>query len=281
MARIAIRRRAGGGARTTCITSRTAIRSGRAGTPGDSSLSAAPRNSDVTINAVAGSEPFRATALAREFLADPLGFVDVGSLGGVHAVVNPVAQLVHAVCFEPDPEGFEALKARYLSPAPYAGVSLERLALAGDARAERALHVSVTPTNTSLLEPNPAFIERYRAHRFAPSHVISVATTTLDAVVFSGRHPRRFGEFLKLDTQGSEYEILQGASRVLSERCIAVFCEVEFFQVYREQKTLADLTCLLPEHGLVLYALYPHYRSAGKLDRRTHHTEEPLMWADA
>ena len=99
--------------------------------------------------------------------------------------------------------------------------------------------------------------------------------------MFSGRHSGRFGEFVKLDTQGSEYEILQGASRVLSERCVAVFCEVEFFHVYRDQKTLADVTCLLREHGLVLYALYPHYRSAGKLDRRAHDTEERLMWADA
>ncbi len=233
------------------------------------------------MNSIAGLAQFRASSLAHEFQAEPLGFVDVGSLGGVHAVVDPVAQLVHALCFEPDPEGFELLRAKYASPAPYAGVSLERIALAGDTRAKRTLHVSVTPTNTSLLEPNPVFINRYRAHRFMPSHVVDVATTTLDEVVFSGRHPGRFGEFMKIDTQGSEHEILQGASRVLSERCVAVFCEVEFFNVYRDQKTLADITCLLREHGLALYALYPHYRSAGTLDRRTHDTEERLMWADA
>lgn len=235
----------------------------------------------MTVNSIAGLEPFRASALAREFLAEPLGFVDVGSLGGVHTVVNPIAQFVHALCFEPDPEGFDVLKTKYVSPEPYAGVSLERIALAGDTRVERALHVSVTPTNTSLLEPNPVFIDRYRAHRFKPSHVVNVATTTLDAVVFSGRHPRRFGEFLKLDTQGSEHEILQGASRALAERCVAVFCEVEFFHVYRGQKTLADIVHLLREYGLVLYALYPHYRSAGTLDRQSYDTEERLMWADA
>jgi len=235
----------------------------------------------VTQNAFAGLESFRATALAQCFREEPLGFVDIGALGGVHRVVDPIAEFVHALCFEPDPQGFEALKATYSSPKPYAGVSLERVALARDSRVERPLHVCAAPTNSSLLEPNPVFVDRYRAVQFRPSHVINVGTTTLDEVVFSGRHAARFGEFLKLDTQGSEYEVLQGASRVLRERCVAILCEVEFFEVYREQKTLADIIHLLRGHGFALYALYPHYRSSGSIDRRRLDTEERLMWADA
>lgn len=223
----------------------------------------------------------RGTRLAREFRAAPLGFVDVGSLGGVHPVVAPIAEYVHALCFEPDAESFDALERKYAAKHAYAGVTLQRVALAGEVDPRRALHVSVTPTNTSLLEPNPAFIERYRAERFRESHVAHVATTTLDRAIYETPRPQRFGEFIKLDTQGSEYEILAGAARVLDERCVAVLCEVEFFEVYRGQKTLVDIAQLLRGHGLALYALYSHYRSAGKLDRRSRDTEERLMWADA
>jgi len=226
-------------------------------------------------------EAFAGTRLERAFREEPLGFADVGSLGGVHPAVAPLAPLVHALCFEPDPESFAALQAQYANPAPYARVSLEQAALGGEKRSGVPLYVSVTPTNTSLLEPNARFIERYSAEKFRLSHASKVDTQTLDAVVFGGGGGPRAGEFLKLDTQGSEFEILQGARRVLAERTVAVLCEVEFFQVYKDQKTLADITCLLREFGLVLYAVYPHYRSAGLLDRRRHTTEERLMWADA
>src|SRR5262249_3060438 len=154
-------------------------------------------------------------------------------------------------------------------------VKLSRDALAG-ATGKRKLYVTRVPTNTSLLEPNPRFISRYQAEKFAVDRVIEVATRALDEVAAAP-----FGEILKLDTQGSEHEILQGASRLLSARCVAVFCEVEFFQVYRGQKTLSDIDILLRAHGFSLYGLYPHYRSTKSLDPSRAHTEERLMWADA
>jgi hypothetical protein len=151
-----------------------------------------------------------------------------------------------------------------------------RDALGGTRSSSRDLYVAKVPTNTSLLEPNPRFISRYRAERFVVDRVIKVATRTLDDAA-----PAPFGEIVKLDTQGSEHEILEGAKRLLDERCVAVFCEVEFFQVYRGQKTLSDIDVLLRGHGFSLYGLYPHYRSTKSLDPSREHTEERLMWADA
>ena len=230
----------------------------------------------LALNSLAQSPHLAGTRLAKRFRSEPLGLIDVGSLGGVHPVAEPAAALIQALCFEPDEEAFRALERQYAAPAPYAAVKLMRDALGGTRSTARDLYVAKVPTNTSLLEPNPRFISRYRAERFLVDRVIKVATRPLDDVA-----PPPFGEIIKLDTQGSEHEILEGGKRLLDERCVAVFCEVEFFQVYREQKTLSDVDVLLRQHGFALYGVYPHYRSTKSLDPAHEHTEERLMWADA
>lgn len=218
------------------------------------------------------------TRLSQRFRDQPLGLIDVGSLGGVHPLAEPAASLIQALCFEPDEDSFRALEKQYASPKPYAAVKVLRDALGGKAEAKRKLYVAKVPTNTSLLEPNPRFIERYRAVRFEVDKVIEIATRPLDEVVPSGSP---FGEIIKLDTQGSEHEILEGGRRVLRERCVAVAVEVEFFQVYRGQKTLSDIDLLLRGEGFSLYGLYPHYRSTKAVDPQHGRSEERLMWADA
>ncbi|HYL89112.1 MAG TPA: FkbM family methyltransferase [Burkholderiales bacterium] len=230
----------------------------------------------LALNSLAQSPHLAGTRLTQRFRSEPLGLIDVGSLGGVHPVAEPAAALIQALCFEPDEEAFHALERQYASPAPYAAVKVMRDALGGTRSSSRDLYVAKVPTNTSLLEPNPRFISRYRAERFLVDRVIKVATRPLDEVA-----PAPFGEIIKLDTQGSEHEILEGAKRLLDERCVAVFCEVEFFQVYRGQKTLSDIDVLLRQHGFALYGVYPHYRSTKSLDPAREHTEERLMWADA
>jgi FkbM family methyltransferase len=236
----------------------------------------------LEFDALSGLPSLARSAIGERFKRDPLGFVDVGSLGGVHPLVNPAASWVHALCFEPDTKSYQDLVSQYADDRRFAGVTLRPEALAGTSSAKRALYVTSTPTNSSLLAPNARFVERYKAHRFSVERVVEVRTRRLDDVLaepaLSGT---RFGELIKLDTQGSEHEILTGAARVLQERCVALVCEVEFFQVYERQKTLSDIDLLLRQHGFCLYGLYPHYRSTKSIEVKTARVEERLMWADA
>ena len=56
-------------------------------------------------------------------------------------------------------------------------------------------------------------------------------------------------DLLTLDTQGSEYEILQGAEGLLNSNVLAVRCEVEFFPLYKDQKLFSDIFNLLSSHN--------------------------------
>src|SRR3954465_12519638 len=104
----------------------------------------------LASNSLAHSPHLAGTRLAECFKSEPLGLIDVGSLGGVHPLAEPAAAMIQALCFEPDEEAFRALEHQYASPSPYAAVKLRRDALAGS-NGERDLYVAKVPTNTSLL----------------------------------------------------------------------------------------------------------------------------------
>lgn len=112
----------------------------------------------------------------------------------------------------------------------------------------------------------------------------SVETELLDSV-FAKRYgkDKNFGEFLKVDTQGSEFEILKGAKKVLTENTIALVCEVSFFEIYQGQKLFSDVEAYLRSLGFSFYGFDSslHTRSCKNLDKKSNITRERAMYADA
>jgi hypothetical protein len=87
---------------------------------------------------------------------------------------------------------------------------------------------------------------------------------------------------MKIDTQGTEYEILQGARRTLAERTSALFIEVEFCQIYDRQKLFSDLELSLREAGFAFFGFHStHERSRKMLDKKRFLGRERLLHADA
>ncbi len=230
---------------------------------------------------------FAATAAAAALARQPLGFVDVGARGGAHPLVRPLAGRVGVLAFEPDPEALQALEAEAGTGTPWARFRIEPTALAGTA-GPVPLHLLAVPTNHSLLPPNPDFIRRYGMEKFERIGLCVVPATTLDAVLFDqpGAVERDdglpWGEFLKLDTQGSEYEVLTGAERTLRERTVAVLCEVSFFETYRGQKLFSEVELFLRARGFSFFG-FTHLarRSGRRLDKRVELGREREWWADA
>jgi FkbM family methyltransferase len=120
------------------------------------------------------------------------------------------------------------------------------------------LNVCHDQFTSSLYPPNPRYAEYYgffedkdyvlaQAMRVCETRSVSVAT--LDALCLGdGAVPAP--DFLSIDTQGAEYDILRGGQKVVSGNVLAVYCEVEFVPLYQGQKLFGDVTALLEEYGL-------------------------------
>lgn len=235
------------------------------------------------VNMLADDRHFQTIFPGRVLKQVPLGFVDVGARGGVHDLVASVAAVTAVLGFEPDERACQDINKAYeSSPLPWAALKILPAALAQE-HGNATLYLCSAPTNHSLLPVSEVFAKRYRMEKFRQTGHLSLETQTLDSVLFGplAKEPC-WGEFIKLDTQGSEFEILKGADRTLRERTVALFVEVEFCQIYEGQKLFSDVEALLREYGFSFYGFHStHERSRKLLDKKRFLGRERLLHADA
>ena len=125
--------------------------------------------------------------------------------------------------------------------SPWADYSVEPIALAGE-DGTAPLYVLQSAVNSSLRAPNPDFIKRYGMTGFNIIKTMPVHTTTFDSLLFgAGRAANCQGEFIKLDTQSTEADILRGATRTLDKKTVALLVEVEFYEIYKGQPLFSEV----------------------------------------
>lgn len=223
---------------------------------------------------------FAKTMPAQSLRQSGLGFIDVGVRGGIHPLLDPVAGLSEVLAFEPDAAESRLLRSQYAASADWKGVTIEETALS-DTSGLSTLYVTSALTNSSLRPVDKSFIDRYNMVKFEPTGSEPVTTALLDDVLL--RYPKspQFGEFMKLDTQGTEFEILKGAIKTLSERTVALLVEVWFCSPYQDQKLFSEVELYLRSLGFSCYGTSLHYRSCKLLDKRNEVSRERPLWGDA
>jgi len=134
-------------------------------------------------------------------------------------------------------------------------------------RGEKDFFLTTRPSMSSLLEFDRGAFDRHFglmrgsaewARGLEPQRKQTIKTETADNF-FRSQNLERI-DFLKLDTQGTELEILKGAREYLSGGKIAVVkTEVLFLPVYRDQCTFSDIDRFLKDQGFMFVdcAFYP------------------------
>jgi FkbM family methyltransferase len=122
---------------------------------------------------------------------------------------------------------------------------------------------SITPGIPSVARstgPNRALIQRLRPgdDRLDVVRSESIPVTTLDNAL--ERAGIRSVDFLKLDTQGSELDILHGGVRTLEDGVLGVEVEVEFLPLYEGQPLFPDVHQFMVRRGFELMD-FPKTRS--------------------
>jgi len=132
---------------------------------------------------------------------------------------------------------------------------------------------------SSLLQPDLEVMGRFQnLPEFCQVVEVSdVTTVRLDDI------PEAQGaDYLKLDVQGSEGQVLAGA-RMCLDSVLVVHTEVEFIQIYEGQPTFCDIDAMLRARGFLFHRLLnPEgrtLRESGFLDSES--TRSQQLWADA
>lgn len=145
-----------------------------------------------------------------------------------------------------------------------------------DQNSESEFIITKQPHASSLLESNPEFYPyirnspKFGAMRLQeilmPHKRIMLKTKKLSTVLSSmeGNEP----DFISLDTQGNEYDIMQSSKEILSN-ALLINAEVSFVEMYKDQKTFPEIHNLMIGLGYMLadLKLYdPHHSCPTPVD---------------
>lgn len=172
-----------------------------------------------------------ASLLPRKFL-----YCDIGARGGVESHPwGKLLDIISVIGFEPDPDEYASLLS-----SKRQGDQLFNTALYRET-CQIQLNLTNSPGNSSIYEPNPEFLYQYpdTENRFQITKKISINAVALDDLYEKGQMSDL--DFVKIDVQGAELDIIHGGRRLLADNVLGMMVEVEFHPLYKNQPLFSDL----------------------------------------
>lgn len=172
--------------------------------------------------------------------------LDVGARGGANSDFDLFAGGSTWVGFEPDAREAERLVSRNIHSQYSRSIVVDR-ALA-DQDGELQINTFSRSGSNSALAPRREVAQRFgRQDFFEATGASSVRASALDSLVTSGKVPSP--SFMKLDVQGYELKILQGAKSQLENSVIGLRVECYFRPTYQNQPVFSDIEAFLRPYG--------------------------------
>jgi FkbM family methyltransferase len=144
------------------------------------------------------------------------------------------------------------------------------------------LYVTKYPGCSSLYPPSEEYIKRFSGNSelIELESTLDLSTTTLEK--FCKAEGIKEIDFLHLDVQGGELNVLQGADGILNNSVLGLMTEVEFTEIYAGQPLFSDVDVYLRKQGLTLFDFGSMYRDRRR-DIPVISQSHPgaLIWSDA
>ena len=114
----------------------------------------------------------------------------------------------------------------------------------------KTLYITKKGQCSSLYEPNIEELEKHDEdpQRFHVVRTVELELARLDSIIPIGT----VIDHLKIDTQGSELDIMKGAGDLLNTTKV-IECEVEFVPLYKDQPLFEDVKQYLESYGFRLH----------------------------
>ena len=173
---------------------------------------------------------------------EEMNFLDIGAAEGLDARWDLLKEKINFFFVEPHPESSKDLlieKKNIITK-----VFDEKPGLT------KNFFLTNKPTCSSFLKPNINYLDKFGdVNRYHTKEILKFETTTVD---------KEFAnlslDFIKIDTQGSELNILKGSNKSLEE-ILGLEIECEFFKIYENQPLYEDIKNYLENYNLIFLIL--------------------------
>ena len=182
---------------------------------------------------------------------NPLIIVDIGASGGIHERWRQYGAGIKTILFEPDYEEFEKLVSKKSENSLVINSALVEKSKIVDFNICKKQEVS------SIYTPNQHLLDRYEdSERFNIERTVSLEADSLDNLL--QKENINEIDFIKIDTQGSELDILKGATNFY-ENLIGLEVEVEFIELYYKQPLFSEVNSFIESKGFSLIDLKRYF----------------------
>ena len=177
-----------------------------------------------------------------------INYLDVGARGDVSepwSLFSP--ESIKVIGFEPDPEECARLSAAYPKRKYYPN------ALWGG-KGLRPFYLCEWESTSSMYQPSVIYNKQYRRVHWSgriPAKTLQVECVRLDSILELNDKP----DFIKIDTQGSELQILQGAEQLLRQASPIVLAETWCTEVYSGMPLTHDVMAFMYQLGYQVFDL--------------------------
>lgn len=172
----------------------------------------------------------------------------------------------HIVSFEPFPPAFMVLKRHSAQDSNWVA---ENLAL-GTLSGVEPFHINQVSGANSILPTDNASNNYFSENPHITANVTEITVGRLDD--YCVENGISSIDFLNIDTQGYDLEVLKGAGDLLEPTKIrAILVEILLLPIYEKQARFDEIFHLLDQHGYKLYCFI-----GGYMDRRV-----GLYWSNA
>ena len=209
-----------------------------------------------------------------------INIFDIGAFGGAFDEWKRIRKYINYYGFEPNEN--ECNKLNNQKKKQFNSEQYFPYAIAGKSE-KKKFYNTMSPRCSSLLEPNNSEFKKYgeigtlRQLRGTVQSVSKISTLSL---VDFCKEVKRYPDFINIDTQGSELDILIG-SKILLNSLIGLEIEVEFVPLYKNQPLFSEVEIFLRKNGFEIFGLK---RNLWKMNNSKYVTKEQggrLTYGDA
>ena len=119
----------------------------------------------------------------------------------------------------------------------------------GKSNEKRNLYITEHPMCSSLYEPNEELLDFYNGFKVAKlKEKKEIETITLDD--FINKEKIEDIDFIKIDVQGAELDVLKGATNTI-KNALKIVCEVEFIPLYKNQPLFGEVCNFLDQYNFM------------------------------